>query len=94
MLTPNLFDMAAITGLLPMGEIFDPTLSTENTFSFGRASLLNYIEDHHNKDSAEVSDEEHIALLTLWLSYYVFYPRFLQIAKSYIALAIQIHEGR
>lgn len=93
-LTPTLFDVAVITGLSPLGETFDPTLSTENTFTFGRASLLNYIEDHHNKDSVEVSDEEHIAFLTLWLSYYVFFPGSLQIEKSYIALAIQIHKGQ
>lgn len=61
---------------------------------FGRANLLNYIQDHHNKDSIEVSDKEHIAFLTLWLSYYVLCPGSLQIAKSYIALVIQIHEGR
>lgn len=94
MLTPTLFDVAVITGLSPLGETFDPTLSAENTFTFSRASLLNYIEDHHNKDSVEVSDEERIAFLTLWISYYVFCPGSLQIAKSYIALEIQIHEGR
>lgn len=94
MLTPTLFDVAAITGLSPLGETFDPTLSTKNTFTFGQASLLNYIKDYHNKDFVEVSDEEHITFLTLWLSYNIFYPGSLQIAKSYIALAIQIHEGR
>lgn len=93
MLTPTLLDVAAITNLSPLGETFDPTLSIVNTFMFGRASLLNYIEDHHNKDSVEVSDKEHIPFLTLWLSYCVFCPGSLQIAKSYITLAIQIHEG-
>lgn len=65
MLTPTLFDVTAITGLSPMGETFDPTLPTENTISFSRASLQNYIEDHHDQDFIEVSDEEHIAFLTL-----------------------------
>lgn len=94
MLTPTLFDVAAITDLSPLGETFDPTLLTENTFTFVWASLRNYIVDHHNKDSVKVSDEEHIDFLTLCLSYYVFCPGSLQIAKSYIALVIQIHEGR
>lgn len=84
MLTPTLFDVAAITGLSPLGEILDPTLPTENGFSFSRGSLQNYIEDHHNKDSVEVSEEEHIVFLTPWLSYYVFCPDSLQIAKSNI----------
>lgn len=39
MLTPTLFNMAAITSLSPMGETFDPTLLTESTFSFSRAKL-------------------------------------------------------
>lgn len=39
-------------------------------------------------------DEEHIAFLTLWLSYYSFCSGSMQIAKSYISLEIQIHEGR
>lgn len=94
MLTPTIFDVAAITCLSPLGETFDLTLLTKTTFSFSRASLQNYIEDHHNKDFVKVSDEEHITFLTLWLSYYVFYPGSLQIAKSYISLAIQIYEGR
>lgn len=94
MLTPTLFDVAAIIGLSPLGETFDPTLPTNATFSFSRASLQNYIEDHHDQDFVEVFDEEHIAFLTLWLSYYVLSPDSLQIAKIYISLAIQIHKGR
>lgn len=43
MLMPTLFDVAAITGLSPLGDTFDPTLPTETTFSFGHASLQNYI---------------------------------------------------
>lgn len=87
----TLFYVGSITGRSPLGDTFDPTLPTEATFSFGRASLQNYIEDHHYKDSVEVSDEEHIAFLTLWLSYYVLCPGSLQIAKGYINLEIQIH---
>lgn len=94
MLMPTLLDVAAITGFSPLGETFDPTFLTKNTFSFNRASLQNYIEDHHDQDYAEVSDEEHIVFLTLWLSYYVFCFGSLQIAKIYLSLAIQIHEGR
>lgn len=94
MLTPTLFDVAAITGLSPLGHTFDPTLETRHAFDFDRPGFQNYMEDHYNKESEEVSDEEHIAFLTLWLSYYMFCPGSLQIAKSYIPLAIQLHEGR
>lgn len=94
MLTPTLFDVAAITDLSPLGKTFDPSYPTKTKFSFKRLSLKLYIIDHQVKDSDEVSNEEHIAFLTLWLSYYVFCPGSLQIAKSFIPLAIQLHEGR
>ena len=74
MLTPTFFDVAAITGLSPLCKTFDPTLPTENNFTFNHVSFQNYIEDHYDQDSIEVSEEEYIAFLTLWLSYYVFYP--------------------
>lgn len=48
MLTPTFFDVAAITGLSPLGETFDPTLPTETTFSFSQAIFHNYIKDHHD----------------------------------------------
>lgn len=94
MLTPTLFDVTAITSFSPLGKTFDPDLPTENTFSFNRTSLQNYIEDHHDQDSTEVSDEEHISFLIFWLLYYVVCPSSLQITKSYISMIIQIHEGR
>lgn len=93
MLTPTLFDVAAITSLSPLGETFDLAHSTETKLSFKFPSLKLYIADHHVKYSEEVSDEEHIAFLTLWLSYYVFSPGSLQMTKSLIPLVIQIHEG-
>lgn len=94
MLTPTLFDVAAITGLSPLGDFFDPTLELRHAFDFDRLGFQNYMEDHFDKESEEVSNEEHIAFLTLWLSYYVLCPGSLQIAKSYVLLAIQLHEGR
>lgn len=94
MLTPTLFDVAAITGLSPLGDTFDPTLELRHAFDFDRPGFQNFMEDHFDKESDDVSDEEHIAFLTLWLSYYVFCPGSLQIAKSYVPLAIQLLEGR
>ncbi|XP_058771322.1 uncharacterized protein LOC131644752 [Vicia villosa] len=94
MMTPTLFDVAAITGLSPLGEVFDPTLPTEMNFNFENATVTKYMQDHHDKSTVEVSDEEHVAFLTYWLSYFLFCPGFVQIAKAYIPMAIQIHEGR
>lgn len=94
MLTPNLFDVAAITKISSLGETFDSKLLTEMEFNFSNATITKYILDHHDTDNVEASDLEHVAFLTYWLSYYLFCPRYLQMAKAYIPLAIQIHEGR
>jgi hypothetical protein len=95
MLTPTLLDVAAITGLRPNGDHFDPTQTghkvelnyKENTFS-------KYIAENIGKEGEEVSVEEHVAFLTLWLSHFVFCSKSLQVARMFIPLAQQINEGR
>lgn len=93
MLTPTLFDVATITSLSPLGETFDPTLSTQLKFHFNRARFKHYIRYNHVTDNLNVFNEEHVTFLTLWISYFQFCPRSLQISKSFIPLEIQIHEG-
>lgn len=94
MLTPTLFDITAITRLNPIGETFTPIIETDNKFIFELSSFKNHISDHHKKKIEEVSDQEHIAFLTLFLSYFFFCSNSLQIAKKYSPLGIQLHEGR
>jgi len=95
MFTPTLVDVAAITGLKPTGKIFDPdNCESDITFYFKRTTFGNYIIDHYNTETEEVSDEEHIAFLTLWLSMYVLFTRSIQVAKHYRTLAYQLHEGK
>ena len=75
MVTPTLFDAAAIVGLRPNGIDFDPTNLNEDSIAFD-ASFAPYslfMSHYHDKDTTEVSDVEHIAFLTLWLSKYVFF---------------------
>lgn len=73
MFTPTLFDVTTITGLNPLGETFTPIIETDHEFAIERFSFKNFIIEHHNKKSEEASDQEDIAFLTLWLSYYVFF---------------------
>lgn len=94
MLTPTLFVVATVTGLNPLGENFTPTIKTTNKFIVEHFSFKNFIIDHQNKKIVEVSDQEHIAFLSLWLSYYVFCLSSLQIAKKHVPLAIQLNEGQ
>jgi predicted acetyltransferase len=73
MFTPTLLDVAAITSLKPTGEIFDcDNTSSYFHFDFKRAAFGHYIEDHHDTDSEETTDKEHVAFLTFWLSMYIF----------------------
>ncbi|XP_039687867.1 uncharacterized protein [Medicago truncatula] len=95
MLTPTLLDVAGLVGLKPIGQTFDPdTHSSGISFDFSRPTYGNFIIDHHKTSSATVSDQEHIAFLTYWLSMYIFCSRSIQIPKKFTTLAIQLHEGR
>lgn len=87
MLTPTLFDVASITWLNPLGE-FTQTSETTNEFTIKRFSFKNFIIDNHNKKTAEVSDQEHISFLTLWLSYYVLCSGSLQVDEKFVPLTI------
>lgn len=51
-----------------------------------------YIEEYHVTGTTEVSDEEHIAFLALWLSRCIFCCESLKVAKIYLTLANQLHE--
>lgn len=52
------------------------------------------MECYHEQTVSSVSDMEHIAFLALWLSKCIFCCRSLKVAKRFIALANQLHEGR
>ncbi|XP_050920289.1 uncharacterized protein LOC127137927 [Lathyrus oleraceus] len=95
MITPTLFDVAAISGLPPTGETFDPYQDCEYLIDFNvkNASFNTYINLYH-ADGEEVSDIEHIAFLGLWLSKFFFCCKSLQVAKRFLTLANQLHAGR
>ena len=95
MFTPTLLDVVGLTGLKPTGHIFDPTDSgSKILFDFTGLAYGNFIIDHRVTTSVEVSDKEHIAFLTYWLSMYIFCSRSIQVSKGFKTLAIQLHEGR
>lgn len=96
MITPTLFNIAAITSLRLTREIFYLNERNEDTISFntGHASFGHYIVDHHDTDTGEVSDEEHIAFWALWLSRCIFYCKLLKAAKRFLTLANHLHDGR
>ncbi|XP_058736960.1 uncharacterized protein LOC131609281 [Vicia villosa] len=95
MITPTLFDIAAITGLRPIGEPFDPNVMDTDTINFNEATVTYtaFIQKYHDENNEVVSDEEHIAFLALWLSRCVFCSRSIQVAKRYLCMANQLHAG-
>lgn len=95
MMTPTLFDVAAITGLSPIGDTYDPARVSPNiVFDPKEKTFQKYIQENHEAGDEEVSDVEHVAFLTLWLSHYIFCSKSLQVAKKFIPMAIQLHEGQ
>lgn len=96
MMTPTLFDIVAITGVKPTGETYDPDFLSKDTISFDtfRASFTMHIAYYHDKDIKEFFKTEHIAFLDLWLSCCVFCLKSLQVAKKFLTLGNQIHDGR
>ncbi|XP_058755341.1 uncharacterized protein LOC131628527 [Vicia villosa] len=95
MVTPTLFYIAAITGLRPTGETFDPNVMDTDTINFSEAivTYTAFIQQYHDENNEVVSDEEHIAFLALWLSRCVFCSRSIQVAKRYLCMANQLHAG-
>lgn len=96
MLTPTLIDVASITDLRLTGNNFDPNEINKDPTNFDtdHASFGSYIKDYHVSGTTEVIAEEHIAFLTLWLSRCIFCYRSLKVAKRYLTLANQLHEGK
>lgn len=97
MITLTLLDVAMLTGLKPNNRLGE--LSTADAISIefkvgesGKPTYNNFI-DFHAKTIGPVSDEEHVAFLTLWLSRYVFCSRSMQVVKQFTPLATQMHRG-
>ncbi|MCI41367.1 hypothetical protein A2U01_0062600, partial [Trifolium medium] len=94
MMTPTLLDVAAITGLKPTGGPYDPNNASKNiSLTITKDAYSKYVAEQQGPEGEEVSDVEHVAFLTLWLSHFIFCSKSLQVAKKFVPMAIQIHEG-
>jgi len=95
MLTPTFLDVAGLIGLKPTSQTFDPdSHHSDMSFDFSRLAYDNFIKDQHVSTNPDVSDKEHVAFLTYWLSMYIFCLRSIQVPEKFKTLAIQLHEGR
>src|SRR4051812_306229 len=96
MVTPTLFDVAAIIGIRPTGETFDPNFMDTDTIQFNEATVTYtaFIQQYHNETNPDNSNEEHIAFLALWLSRCIFCSMSIQVAKRYLCMANQLNAGK
>lgn len=79
MITPTLLDFDVITGHTLTGRVFNykdvgAILLKFDVVETRKLTYNNFI-DHHGKTSGTMSDEEHVAFLTLLLSRFVFCSR-------------------
>nr|KYP48746.1 hypothetical protein KK1_029548 [Cajanus cajan] len=94
---PTLLDIAAITGLAPIGDRFHPDAFEEEisiketSISWDKKTYLAFINAHVGKPGTPVSTYEHIAFLMYWLFVCVFCTPSLQVPKYYYALAQALH---
>nr|KYP32053.1 hypothetical protein KK1_047357 [Cajanus cajan]KYP32055.1 hypothetical protein KK1_047359 [Cajanus cajan] len=94
---PTLLDIAAITGLTPIGDRFDPDVFEEEisikktSISWDKKTYLAFITAHMGKPNTSISTLEHIAFLMYWLFACVFCTPSLQVPKYYYILAQALH---
>jgi hypothetical protein len=89
---PELLDVAAITGLRPTRDHFHPTVTGDKVeLSYKENTFSKDIAENMGKVGEEVSIEEHVAFLTLWLSHFVFCSKSLKVARMFIPMAQQIN---
>nr|KYP48095.1 hypothetical protein KK1_030290 [Cajanus cajan] len=94
---PTLLDIAAITGLTPLGDRFYPDIFEEEisikelSITWDKKTYLAFINAHVGQPGTPVSPSEHIAFLMYWLSACVFCTPSLQVPKYYFTLAQALH---
>nr|KYP75498.1 hypothetical protein KK1_008237 [Cajanus cajan] len=94
---PTLLDIAAITGLTPLGDRFHPDVFEEEisikelSITWDKKTYLAFINAHVGQPGTPVSPFEHIAFLMYWLSACVFCTPSLQVPKYYFTLAQALH---
>ncbi|RYR55187.1 hypothetical protein Ahy_A06g030436 [Arachis hypogaea] len=98
MITPTLLDVAAITGLPPLGEeILTTTQSTTGAkyaIDISSTTYQSFIFNNRGRDGEPVSDNEHMAFLIYWLSGVVFCAISIQVEITYVPLAVMLAEGK
>lgn len=94
MMGPYFFYVSIISGVRPDGVPITPLMLLESSFNIDGCSLsYDPFISFYNQKVGRVSYLKHIAFMTLWLCAFIFCTRSIQVSKSFLSLAILLHEG-
>ncbi|KHN35887.1 uncharacterized protein LOC114367667 [Glycine soja] len=98
--SPTLLDIAAITGLRPIGEryamgLIKDEINVETVgVNFRYSTYRRYIKEHQGEAGTYVTEKEHISFLLYWLSSHVLCTPALKVTKNVFNLAQALHLGK
>lgn len=94
MMSPTVFDISALTGIRPHGEAISSVLDIQRQ-KWGKSKKTSYEKFIKlNMQREDVTEEEHLAFLNMWLCKFVFCIGSRIVAEEYDRLAIALASGR
>ena len=96
MVGPTLFEVAAITGLRPTGEVILSNMSSAHKYrvNMSQTAYSAYIKNNMGMPGSAISDHEHVAFLLYWLNSIIFCSKNVKAQTTLLPLAALLHEGR
>ena len=97
MIELTLFELSAIMGLPPIGDIILSNMEAKSTnldIDVSDAAYSHFIANHMGSPFDPITKDEHIAFLFYWLNAIVFCSWLVQIQQGYLPLAALLHDGR
>lgn len=93
---PTLFEVVAIAGLHPDGEVLHHCSMPQKVFNVLKGSPTSFgsFIKYHNRKEGKVSHEEYVTFLLLWLLAFCMCYKSVQVFKGYLLLANLLHEGK
>ncbi|KAK4715256.1 hypothetical protein R3W88_013594 [Solanum pinnatisectum] len=94
MMSPTVFDISALTGIRPHGEAISSVLDIQSPKREKSKKIYYEKFIKVNTQREDITEEEHLAFLNMWLCKFVFCIGSSMVAKEYNNLAIALASGR
>ncbi|KAH0753625.1 hypothetical protein KY290_023895 [Solanum tuberosum] len=94
MMSPTVFDISALTGIRPHGEAISSVLDIQSPKREKSKKIYYEKFIKVNTQREDVTEEEHLVFLNMWLCKFVFCIGSSMVAKEYNNLAIALASGR